>query len=150
MSLLENNKKMLNLIDDQNIIKNNIYEENIDQLYNILKEVTLNKPLDALEYFIKELYSKSEKKINFILFKFKNNNKYNLINEIEKEKYSKMVEEAKLKYNKDIIMVEHYLFNDYNGYILEYPTAFRIYLNEKLIKSIYKNNKELKDIKLKK
>lgn len=50
----------------------------------------------------------------------------------EKKKYFDLFEEEKRKYKLDIEIVKHYLFNDYNDIESCSPTAYEIFLNEKL------------------
>ena len=50
----------------------------------------------------------------------------------EKKKYFDLFEEEKRKYKLDIEIVKHYLFNDYNDIESRSPTAYEIFLNEKL------------------
>jgi len=45
---------------------------------------------------------------------------------------SEQYEEEKVKYKSDIELVRHYLFRDFNDTIYRSPTAYRIFLNEKL------------------
>jgi hypothetical protein len=50
----------------------------------------------------------------------------------EKKKYAKLYEDEKVKYKSDLELVKHYLFRDFNDTVYRSPTAYRIFLNEKL------------------
>lgn len=56
-----------------------------------------------------------------------------------KGKYNDRYEEEKLQYRKDLDTVRHYLFMDYNDIVHRPPTAYRLYLNEKLREGFEKN-----------
>ena len=64
----------------------------------------------------------------------------------DKRKYSKIYEEEKVKYRSDIELVRHYLFKDFNDRVHRPPTAYRIFLNEKLREGFDKGSdpKEIK------
>ena len=53
-----------------------------------------------------------------------------------------------MKYKGEIDLVRHYLFKDYNGLVRRPPTAYRIYLNEKLCEG-FEKNLDPKDVKSK-
>ena len=58
--------------------------------------------------------------------------KWKKMKEGEKKKYSKLYEDEKVKYKSDLELVKHYLFRDFNDTVYRSPTAYRIFLNEKL------------------
>ena len=110
-------------------------DEKIDR---ILKDVTLKNPCRPFQLFysneIESIKAKNKdqkivlKEINPIIIE-----KWHNIKEEEKEKYEKLYEEAKYKYKAEIELVSHYIFKDSNyNSINVVPTAYRIYLNEKL------------------
>ena len=45
---------------------------------------------------------------------------------------SKLYEDEKAKYKSDLELVKHSLFRDFNDTVYKSPTAYRIFLNEKL------------------
>jgi hypothetical protein len=61
------------------------------------------------------------------------------LSEKEKKVYKKKFEEDKAKYKKDLEVIRHVLFKDYNEVVKRPPTAYRIFLNEKLREGFEKN-----------
>ena len=110
-------------------------DEKIDK---ILKDITLKRPRTPYALFlsneIESIKAKSkDKKIvlneiaPIILEKWHN------LKEEEKKKYEKIHDEEKYRYKAEIELVRHYIFKDCNFNSLNpIPTAYRIYLNEKL------------------
>ena len=64
--------------------------------------------------------------------------KWSTLSEKEKEKYKKKFEEDKMKYKSDLEKVKHFLFLDYNDIVSRPPTAYRLFLNERLREGIEK------------
>ena len=64
----------------------------------------------------------------------------------EKKKYVKLYEEEKQKYKNDLELVRHYLFKDYQETVHRAPTAYQIFVSEKLSLGL-EQNLDPKDIK---
>ena len=64
----------------------------------------------------------------------------------EKKKYVKLYEEEKQKYKNDLELVRHYLFKDYQDTVHRAPTAYQIFVSEKL-RLGFEQNLDPKDIK---
>ena len=128
-----------------------VYNE--DQLDEILENITLNRPRTGYTHFFMEEVEK---------FKSKNKGKKFELGEIAKEfaqkwkslpqskkdAYDEKFKEERAKYKGELDLVRHYLFKDYNGLVRRPPTAYRIYLNEKLCEG-FEKNLDPKDVKSK-
>ena len=109
-------------------------DEKIDQ---IMKDITLKRPRNPYTQFVlsevESFRSKNkDAKIELVEFNPTCAEKWKKMKEGEKKKYAKLYEEEKVKYKADIELVRHYLFKDFNDTISRSPTAYRIFLNEKL------------------
>ena len=109
-------------------------DEKIDQ---IMKEITLKRPRNPYTQFVlSEIGSYKTKnkdaKIDIQEFNQTCAEKWKKMKEGDKKKYAKQYEEEKVKFKSDIELVRHYLFRDFNDTISRSPTAYRIFLNEKL------------------
>lgn len=122
-----------------------------DEIDEIFKNITLKKPRNAFSQYV--IHEAAD-------IKLKTGSKFNLkeelpliisrwgkLNENEKKKYQKLFEEEKKKYQNDLLIVRHYLFFDYNDNILRKPTAYYIFLQERLREGIEKgiNPQEVKN-----
>jgi hypothetical protein len=65
----------------------------------------------------------------------------------KKKKYEQLFQEEKQKYKADIEIVRHYLFKDVNDNVQRPPTAYRLFLNEKLREGLVQgiNPKKIKE-----
>ena len=109
-------------------------DEKIDQ---IMKDITLKRPRNPYTHFVlsevDQIKSKDkDKKITIQELSASCAEKWKKLKDNEKKKYEKLFEEEKAKYKADIELVRHYLFKDFNSNVKNPPTAYRIYLNEKL------------------
>jgi len=109
-------------------------DEKIDQ---IMKDITLKKPRNAYTQFVLnevETIKSKDKDIKIDIQSLSSScaEKWKKMKDADKRKYAKIFEEEKVKYKSDIELVRHYLFKDYNDTVHRAPTAYRIYLNEKL------------------
>ena len=110
-------------------------DEKIDK---ILKDITLKNPRSPYTLFVLneiELIKAKNKDPKFVFTEMNPilSEKWNNIKEEEKKKYEKLHKEEKNKYKAEIELVRHYLFKDSNNNSINpVPTAYRIYLNEKL------------------
>ena len=115
--------------------KNKILED--DQVDEILEKITLKRPRNAYTQFCMEEVEKfknknKNKKIELKTFSSECGTKWKKLGDKDKEKYEKRYEEEKQQYTKDLDTVRHYLFMDYNDIVHRPPTAYRLFLNEKL------------------
>ena len=123
-------------------------DEKIDQ---IMKDITLKRPRNPYTQFVlSEVASYKTKnkdaKIDLQEFGQSCAEKWKKMKEGEKKKYSKQFEDEKVKYKSDIELVRHYLFRDFNDTISRSPTAYRIFLNEKLREG-FEQNLDPKDVR---
>ena len=109
-------------------------DEQIDQ---IIKDITLKRPRNPFTQFVLaevDSYKTKNKDAKIDLGEFNQTcaDKWKKMKEGEKKKYSKLYEDEKVKYKSDLELVKHYLFRDFNDTVYRSPTAYRIFLNEKL------------------
>ena len=109
-------------------------DEKIDQ---IMKDITLKRPRNPYTQFVlnevETIRSKNKNsKINIKDLSSSCAEKWKKLKDADKRKFTKLFEEEKVKYKSDIELVRHYLFKDFNDTVRSAPTAYRIYLNEKL------------------
>ena len=109
-------------------------DEKIDQ---IMKEITLKRPRNPFTQFVLaevDSYKTKNKDAKIDIQEFNQScaEKWKKMKEGEKKKYSKLFEDEKVKFKSDLELVRHYLFRDFNDTISRSPTAYRIFLNEKL------------------
>ena len=117
---------------------NEIQLESNDKIDQIIKDITLKRPRNPFTQFVlnEVVQLKTKNKNKAIVIKELNAKcaeKWKKLKDSEKKKYIKLFEEEKAKYKADLELVRHYLFKDLNdNSLLHAPTAYRIYLNEKL------------------
>ena len=118
-----------------------IDDEEID---DIMENIDLKRPRTAYTHFCLdevERFKKKNKDKKIVLKTFSKEcaEKWAKLSEKEKKEYNEKFEEEKSKYKADLEKVRHYLFKDYNDVVRGPPTAYRIYLNEKLREGFDKN-----------
>ena len=118
-----------------------VEDEEIDE---IMENIDLKRPRSAYTHFcideIEKFKKKSkDKKLDLASFSKECANKWHELSEKEKSKYKDRFEEDKVKYKGDLEKVRHYLFKDYNDIVRRPPTAYRIFLNERLREGFEKN-----------
>ena len=123
-------------------------EEKIDQ---IMKDITLKRPRNPYTQFVlsesEQLKSQNkDSKIKIVDLSATCAEKWKKLSKEEKKKYIKLYEEEKLKYKNDLELVRHYLFKDFQDTVRRAPTAYQIFLNEKL-RLGFEQNLDPKDIK---
>ena len=109
-------------------------DEQIDQ---IIKDITLKRPRNPFTQFVLsevDSYKTKNKDAKIDLQEFNQAcaDKWKKMKDGEKKKYAKLYEDEKVKYKSDLELVKHYLFRDFNDTVYRSPTAYRIFLNEKL------------------
>ena len=125
-------------------------EEKIDE---ILRDITLKRPRSMYTHFCLEEIAKFRKKNKNEKIKLKEYsaelaNKWKELSDKEKDRYKEKFEEDKAKFKQDLDIVRHFLFKDFNDVVRRPPTAYRIYLNEKLREG-FEKNKDPKEVKSK-
>ena len=75
-------------------------------------------------------------------------NKWKKLSDKEKDKYNERFEDEKMKYKKDLELIRHHLFKDFNDTVRRPPTAYRIFLNERLREG-FEKNLNIKEVKAK-
>ena len=125
-------------------------EEKVDE---ILENITLKKPRSMYTHFCLEEIAKFRKKnknekIDLKTYSAELAKKWKELSDKEKDKYKEKFEEDKAKFKQDLDIVRHFLFKDFNDVVRRPPTAYRIYLNEKLREG-FEKNKDPKEVKSK-
>ena len=108
-----------------------------DKVDEIMKNITLKKPRNPFTQFVlTEIDEKKSKnkaiKLNIPDLSKECSEKWQKLKDQDKKKFAKLFEDEKVKYKADIELVRHYLFKDFNDTVYGAPTAYRIFLNEKL------------------
>ena len=124
-----------------------------DEIDEIMENITLKRPRNAYTQFcmdeVEKFKSKNKKeKINLKEFSGECAAKWKKLGDKEKTKYNEKFEQEKIKYRQDIETVRHYLFMDYNDVVHRPPTAYRLFLNERLREG-FEKNADPKDVKKK-
>lgn len=124
----------INKISQKKIGKEEIIPD--EKINLILKDITLARPGSSFNHFIKsqtKLIKTKNKDIKLPINESSSSlsEKWYNLKDSEKEKYQKLYEEDKKRYFREIELVRHYLFKDFNDQIFKAPTAYRIFLNEK-------------------
>ena len=115
-----------------------------EQLDEALENITLKRPRNPYTYFCLEeveKFKKNNKGKKIVLKNFSGDcaAKWKELGKKEKEKYLNKFEEDKMRYKKDVELVRHHLFMDYNDVVHRPPTAYRLFLNERLREGFEKN-----------
>ena len=115
-----------------------------DELDEILENITLKRPRNPYTYFCLDEVDKFKKKnkgekINLKTFSGECAEKWKKLGEKDIKKYKDKFEEDKMRYRKDLETVRHHLFMDYNDVVHRPPTAYRLFLNERLREGFDKN-----------
>ena len=118
-----------------------VEDEEIDE---IMENIDLKRPRSAYTHFCIEEIEKIKKKskdqnIDLPSLSKECAAKWHDLNDKEKSKYKERFEEDRVKYKSDLEKVRHYLFKDYNDIVRRPPTAYRIFLNERLREGFDKN-----------
>ena len=114
------------------------------EIDEIMENIDLKRPRSAYTHFCieeAENFRKKNKgqKIKIAVFSKDCAKKWSELSQKEKDKYNKKLEDEKIKYKSDLEKVRHYLFKDFNDIIHQPPTAYRIFLNERLREGFEKN-----------
>ena len=114
------------------------YEDSENKIDEIIENINLNHPRNPYTHFVleeTEIYKKNNKnsKINITEFNMVCFQKWKNMNNAEKKKYTDIFEKEKYKFKYDLTFVRHHLFLDFNDNVLRPGTAYRIFLNEKLL-----------------
>ena len=125
-------------------------EEEIDR---IIENITLKRPRNAYTQFCIEEAEKfksknKNKNIDLKTFSGECANKWKKLSDKEKDKYNERFEDEKMKYKKDLELIRHHLFKDFNDTVRRPPTAYRIFLNERLREG-FEKNLNIKEVKAK-
>ena len=115
-----------------------------DEIDEIMNDIDLKRPRSAYTHFcideIKKFKSKNKgKKLVLQEFSKECASKWSELSDKEKAKFQDRFEDDKVKYKSDLEKVRHYLFKDFNDVVRRPPTAYRIYLNERLREGFDKN-----------
>ena len=119
-----------------NFISTSYFEED-EKIDEIMKDITVKHPRNPFTHFVlneAENFKLKNKdiKIDFKEFSFNCEEKWKKLSIADKKHYIKLYEDEKLMYKANLDQVGHYLFKDINESIRRAPTAYSIFLNEKL------------------
>ena len=122
-----------------------------DQVDEIISNITLKRPKNAYTQYvlsrIDDFKSKNkDKKVDLVDLNKECAENWKTLKEAEKSKFQKNYDDEKEKYQKDLELVRHYLFRDYNETNKSAPTAYRIYLNAQM-RDGFEQGKDPKDVK---
>ena len=131
--------------------KTQVFDE--DELDPILENINLKRPRTMYNHFCMEEIEKYKKKnkgdkIHLAEFSKEMGKKWKELSDKEKKRYKEQFEEDKMKFKRDLQIIRHYLFKDYNDNVRSPPTAYRIFLNEKLREG-FENDLDPKVVKAK-
>ena len=121
------------------------------EIDEIMQNIDLKRPRSAYTHFCMEEIEKLKKKGKPIDLKVSSKEwaeKWKDLSDKERESYQEKFEEDKVKYKADLEKVRHYLFKDFNDIVRKPPTAYRIFLNERLREG-FEKNLDPKDVKKK-
>jgi hypothetical protein len=119
-----------------------------DKIDEIMKDITLKRPRNPYTQFVLDQVKSKDKgiKLNIPDLSKECSEKWQKLKDQDKKKFAKLFEDEKIKYKADIELVRHYLFKDFNDTVCRAPTAYRIFLNEKLREG-FEQGTEPKDVK---
>ena len=122
-----------------------------DEIDEIISNITLKRPKNPYTQYVLSEVEKYKKKNKDKKIQLPEFNKicaasWKKLSDGDKEKFEKAYEDDKQKYKKDLETVKHYLFKDYGDARKGVPTAYRIFLNEKMREGFDKW-KDPKDVK---
>ena len=122
-----------------------------DEIDEIISNITLKRPRNAYtQYVLSELEKfrkkNKDKKIELPEFNRICASNWKKLSDGDKGKFEKAYEDDKQKYKKDLETVKHYLFKDYTDTKKGAPTAYRMFLNEKMREGFDKGE-DPKDVK---
>lgn len=146
----KNRRKSKSSSKTKNSISTSYFDED-DKIDEIMKDITLTKPRNPYTQFVLSeaenfKLQKKDLKINLTEFNSTCAEKWKTLSSADKKKYIKLYEDEKLKYKADLEQVRHYLFKDINDSVRRAPTAYRIFLNEKLREG-FEKGQDPKDVK---
>ena len=121
--------------------KSQSYDEDLE-IDEIMENIDLKRPRSSYTHFCLEEVEKLKKKgkkIDIATLSKEWAEKWKELSDKEKKPYVAKWEEDKIKYKSDLEKVRHYLFKDFNDVVRKPPTAYRIFLNERLREGFEKN-----------
>lgn len=123
-----------------------------DEIEELIQKITLKRPRNKFTQFyirqneLRERNGQSKIAVNDADGRVELMKKWNKLSDKEKAEYETLYEQEKTQFKKDMETVRHYLFKDYNENSNNTPTAYRLFLNEK-IREGYDKDTPLQDIK---
>lgn len=124
-----------------------------DEIDDLLEHIDLKRPRTSYTHFcieeIEKFKNKNKgKKIKLTDFVKDCAERWGKFSDKDKAKYKAKFEEDKTNYKIALEKVRHILFKDYNDIVSRPPTAYRLFLNERLREGLEKNL-DPKDIRTK-
>ena len=107
-----------------------------EKIEELIRNITLKRPPNCYALYLKEMWDKDKRKgderFSIVKVSKEYHDKWQGLSDKEQQKYRDRFEDAKAQFNKDLFTVRHYLFKDYNDSRFAAPTAYRIFLNERI------------------
>ena len=127
-----------------NFEENNEQTIDEDKLDEILENITLKPPKNYFAIYSVEKYNEQKAKNknfneNFVLFNRECTLKWAKMDDEEKAIYKQKAEEEKKRYQYEIEIIRHYLFKDYNENIRSPPTAYSLFVSERMMEGFEQN-----------
>ena len=130
---------------NKKIKSNLIPDDHIDEL---IEKIEFQKPRNGFTHFVIEEIEKIKKKKKFdIKTDMKPiRDKWQKLDDSKKQAYHEKFEEEKKQYAKDLDAIRIFMFKGVNERFRSAPTAYKIYVNEKL-QEAFENDKDFKEVK---
>lgn len=122
--------------------KNHFKEYPDEEVSEITREITLKKPLNAYQLFIREKHAEAKKKnekVELTEISEEWAPKWNAMDKDDKAPYEADAKKEKEKYDADFLIVKSILVQDYDK---DGATAYRLFANEKIRESVMKGEKK--------
>ena len=137
----------MDIIENEKALISQIYEE--DKVNKLLLNFDYKKPRNVSDIYIREqfkddqeLYNKNfslKRKDKIYELKYKQySEKFKTLNKNEKNKYTKILNEELLEFEKNQVIIKKYIFKGADGNIKFRQTGFQLFLSDELIKGLEK------------
>ena len=147
---LDNRSNSKSQSEIKDTISTSYFDEG-EKIEEIMKNITITHPSNPFTHFVlNEIENfkleNKDAKIDFKEFSFNCAEKWRNLSQTDKKQYIKLYNDEKLKYKANLEQVRLNLFKDINEPIRRAPTAYGIFLNEKLREGFEKGY-DPKDVK---
>lgn len=119
-----------------------------DKIDELIEKIQMQKPRNGFTHFVMEEIEKVQKKKKFDIAKDMQpiREKWNSLDDKKKAAYNEMFLKEKEQYAKDLEAVRVFLFHGVNQQNKTAPTAYRVFVNEK-IQEGFENDENIKEVK---